>query len=103
MNKIIFFINLASKNWEIIGETEDVNSMASLFTKMINEALDETAPFKTFTNKPNFKASLSTETKSLMSERDKARRELFQHIFIVTLKYKQYTSQSLYSWLFIWE
>ena len=42
----------------------------------MNTALDENAPVKTFTNKPGYKAGISNETKSLMLERDKARREI---------------------------
>ena len=41
---------LASKNWESIGAMENVNEMAVQFSKLVNDALDEVAPFKTFTN-----------------------------------------------------
>ena len=68
--------NLATKNWEKIGETENVSEMATTFAKLMNEALDEIAPLKTFTNKDYYKPGLSPETKELMSERDQARREI---------------------------
>ena len=37
---------LASKNWESIGAMENVNEMAVQFSKLVNDALDEVAPFK---------------------------------------------------------
>ena len=50
--------------------------MAILFPQMVNEALDEVAPVKTFTVKENYIKGLTDETKLLMSKRDKARSAL---------------------------
>ena len=55
---------------------ENVNEMAVQFSNLVNQALDEIAPVKTFNNKPGYKAGISTETKNLMKERDMARSEL---------------------------
>ena len=66
---------LATKNWESLGEMENVNEMAVQFSNLVNLALDEIAPVKTFNNKPGYKAGISTETKILMKERDMARSE----------------------------
>ena len=42
--------SLARKQWEIIGENNDVNKMANYFSDLKTEALDECAPVKKFTN-----------------------------------------------------
>ena len=55
---------------------ENVNEMAVQFYKLVNDSLDEIAPIKTVTIKPGYKTDLTLETKSLMNERDKARREI---------------------------
>ena len=57
---------------EKIGETECVNDMATELSKLINEALNEIAPWKSFSNKTHYKTGLTQETKSLMHERDLA-------------------------------
>ena len=44
--------SLAAKKWESIGETEFVNEMATQFSNLVNEALDEIAPVKTFSISP---------------------------------------------------
>ena len=67
---------LIMKNWESLGKTEDPNEMALLFTELVNEALDECAPFKTFKIKPGYKPGLTETAKQLMKERDEARRQL---------------------------
>ena len=67
---------LAAKNWEKIGETENVNEMASHLSNMMNDALNDIAPMKSFSNRKHYKAGLTQETKSLMSLRDLARKEI---------------------------
>ena len=62
--------------WESIGAMSNVNEMAVQFSNQMSEALDDIAPMKTFSCKAGYKAGLSLETNSLMSERDKARKEL---------------------------
>ena len=55
-----------------------VNEMASLFSNMVNEALDEFAPLKSFILRSTYVPGIYTETKNLMSQQDKARQELKQ-------------------------
>ena len=40
---------LASQNWEEIGNSEDVNEMATMLSGLVNKALDICAPRKKFT------------------------------------------------------
>ena len=68
--------SLASKNWESIGTMENVNDIAVQFSKLVNDALDEIAPLKSFTNKTGYKAGISQDTKALMAERNSARIEI---------------------------
>ena len=64
---------LINKSWESIGELDSVNDMAVKFSQLVNDALDDIAPLKTFTSKANYKSELTEDTKKLMNERDKAR------------------------------
>ena len=52
---------LAKKDWSLLEECESVNQMAEVFDEIIQEALDEIAPVKSFTVKSQFKFGLSTE------------------------------------------
>ena len=67
---------LARKNWEILAEMTNVDEMAIEFSKLVNSALDEIAPVKSFISKPGYKAGITTETKMLMTKRDKARKAI---------------------------
>ena len=67
---------LAGKNWEELGRTEDVNEMAELFSREVNEALDICAPVKKFTIRQNHKFGITENTKKLIKERDKKRKQL---------------------------
>ena len=53
----------------------DVNTKAMEFTKQINLALDECAPFKNYKVKDNFKLGLSYVAKQLILERDSTRKK----------------------------
>ena len=64
---------LAKKDWSLLEECESVNQMAEVFDEIIQEALDEIAPVKSFTVKSQYKFGLSTEAKTLMKKRDSAR------------------------------
>ena len=44
--------SVAAKKWESIGETKCENEMATQFSNLVNEALDEIAPVKTFSISP---------------------------------------------------
>ena len=62
---------LANKEWNL--ENETVEKMAENFNINIEEALDEIAPYKTFTIKSNYKFGISNNTKEMMKKRDKTR------------------------------
>ena len=65
--------SLANRNWECLGETEDPDEMAKLFTIKVTEALDECAPVKTFKIKPGYRPGLTEEAKQMIKARDQAR------------------------------
>ena len=67
---------LATKNWNLIAETEDVDLMAKTLSNNVNSALDDCAPTKTIRIKPTYIHGLQPETKATMAERDKTRNEL---------------------------
>ena len=71
----------ASKNWECIGDSDNVNEMAINFSKLVNEALGDCAPVKTFISKPGYIAGLKPETKKITAERDQARNAVKKHTF----------------------
>ena len=53
--------------------------MAENFNINIEEALDEIAPYKTFTIKSNYKFGISNNTKEMMKKRDKTRANISTH------------------------
>ena len=61
---------LAKQKWENIGKTEDVAEMANILSSLVNEALDECAPIKKVTIKPNYRQGLTAEAKALMADRN---------------------------------
>ena len=50
--------------------------MVKIFTKNMEEALNEVAPFKSFKVTSHYKFGLSEETKELMSKRDSTRESI---------------------------
>ena len=60
----------------IITSSSNLDDMLVIFTKNVNEALDDLAPYKTFTVRSQFKFGLTEETKELMSKRDNIRKNL---------------------------
>ena len=68
--------SLATKDWSGIENEKDINEKVRIFTRNINEALDEVAPIKTFKIKSTFKFGLSENTKELMKERDHIRNRI---------------------------
>ena len=50
--------------------------MVDIFTENTNLALDEVAPFRTFTIKSNYKFGITAETKLLMKQRDDTREKI---------------------------
>ena len=67
---------LAEQNREVLGETVDVDFMATTLSNNVNSALGVCALVKTFRIRPAFIPGLQPETKSVMELRDKARREI---------------------------
>ena len=67
-------LQLAMKNWEKIGETEDVNEMAQHFNEKVIEALDECAPIKEMKIRQAYKDGLTDRTKAMIKERDRMRK-----------------------------
>ena len=74
-NEKRFCRDLALQPWEKLVETEDVNKMVEMYTKFITKTLDNHAPFKEIKIRSKYKSGISSDTKKLMSKRDKARRE----------------------------
>ena len=66
--------SLASKEWEDLAVSGDINEMTNKLTRHVTDALDECAPKKRIVVKDNYKYGLSEKTKSLMKERDTTRR-----------------------------
>ena len=50
---------LAQKDWEVVCESTNVDEMASTFNNLVMEALDEVAPYKTFTVKSHYSAEVA--------------------------------------------
>ena len=67
---------LATKNWTISKDCKNVEEMVDTFSNNMTEAIDEVAPFKTFTVKSNYKFGISPETKLLMKQRDDTREKI---------------------------
>ena len=67
---------LASKNWELLGTTEDVNQMVEIFNEFVTEALDKCAPKRRFQVRKNYIVNLSEGIKNDMKKRDQLRRML---------------------------
>ena len=48
-----FIKNIASKPWDLVYSTDDVNTAAELFTNFITESLDKYAPFRRLKKTPS--------------------------------------------------
>ena len=64
---------LAKKNWSIIKEEDDLDQMVDKFSALMEEALNEVAPIKSFKIRSHHRFGLSDQTKKLMNDRDLAR------------------------------
>ena len=74
-NQDAFNQALMMKPWEQLGLTENVNIMANLMNRFLTETLDEIVPMKKVKMHNNHVSALSNETKKLIKERNKARKE----------------------------
>ena len=73
------YLKVSKKNFlsnHIITSSSNLDDRLVIFTKNVNEALDDLAPYKTFTVRSQFKFGLTEETKELMSKRDNIRKNL---------------------------
>ena len=68
--------SLMKRDWSRIQKTDDLDEKVELFTSLINESLDEVAPYGTFTIRSNYKFGLSELTKEMMKKRDAAREKI---------------------------
>ena len=67
---------LAKQDWSTVNEESGVDGMAKELTEIVNRALDEIAPVKTFQIRSNYKFGLSEATKDTMKKRDQARSQI---------------------------
>ena len=67
--------HLAGKNWEAIGETENIEEMAKKFSGLMNEALDEQAPIKNVSIRPGYIVGLSVNTKKTNARKGPCQKE----------------------------
>ena len=64
---------LQSKDWSELYKTNDLEKAVEIYTQIVNSALDEIAPNKTFTIKSQYRFGITEKTKKLMKDRDNAR------------------------------
>ena len=64
---------LAKKDWSFADSDMDLNQMAEKLSSTLDEALDEIAPFKSFTVRSQHRFGVSDRTKKLMKSRDETR------------------------------
>ena len=77
---------LQSKDWSSFHNTDDVDTAVSIYTSIVESALYELAPLKTFKIKSRYKFGLSDKTKKLMKERDySVKREIKKYIVTLPL------------------
>ena len=57
---------LAKQRWEGIGETEDLDQMVDELTNCMTKALDEIAPVKQFTIRPEYKKGVTDQTNNIL-------------------------------------
>ena len=69
---------LSRRDWSSIDDCNNVDDMVKVFSLNINEALDDIAPYRTFTIKSGYKFGISEKTKQLMKDRDINRKRISQ-------------------------
>ena len=67
---------LAKQDWSKVEKETDLNEAAKRFSMLIDKALDEVAPIKSFKVKSNYRFGLSEKTKLLMQKRNQVRSEI---------------------------
>ena len=90
---------LRARDWSQVYNDKDVNTKAMEFTKQINLALDECAPFKNYKVKEKFKPGLSHSAKQLIMERDGTRNKISEASDLekplLKAKYKQLRNKTI--------
>ena len=90
---------LRNRDWTRIGSIQEINEQTEEFTKEINGALDECAPYRRFKVRQNFKPGLSKLAKEIMGERDLTRKKMGeaseQERPILQAKYKQLRNRTI--------
>ena len=90
---------LRTRDWTRINSIPDVNTQAEEFTREINEALDECAPFKEFKVRQSYKPGLSDQAKKIIRERDLTRKQIkkahTQEKPALQAKYKQLRNRAV--------
>ena len=66
---------LRTRNWENINNMTDLNEQTNELTKELNLALDECAPYRAFKPRVNYRPGLSDKARTIMKERDLARKK----------------------------
>ena len=90
---------LRARDWSQVYNEKDVKTKAMEFTKQINLALDECAPFKNYKVKEKFKPGLSHSAKQLIMERDGTRKKISEASDLekplLKAKYKQLRNKTI--------
>ena len=60
--------SLKNQNWDPVINEQDLDVKVSMFTEIINKALDDVAPLKTFIVKSHYKFGISEEIKLIMKK-----------------------------------
>ena len=66
---------LCTKAWENLGKVSDVNEMVEMYENFVNEALDKHAPVKRIRVQTQYISGISSQTKTLMAQRNSAQKE----------------------------
>ena len=77
-NKTRWIDCLRTRNWENINNITDLNEQTNELTRELNLALDECAPYRSFKPRVNYRPGLSDKARSIMKERDLARKKMTQ-------------------------
>ena len=93
LTKSNWCLSLLNRNWEELGQTEDVEDMAEIINKLVTESLDQCAPIKSFKIRNQNKHGISENTRNLIKERDSTRKALASRSSaeksVLLIKYKK--------------
>ena len=105
--KIRWIDCLRRRDWSGVMNLQNVNEKTVEFTKQVNAALDECAPYRNFKVRDNFKPGLSEAAKKLIQKRDETRKGIssarFIHSFIhsfIHMKSQDHLAKGLHKYTF---